>query len=72
MDAWSLPIPRMEPEAIKVRWHPYTSSFLFNTTRAHGSPPTDDALGNLQVLGPELMPPLDRKQRYYLKWTKRA
>ena len=38
MDTGSLPMQRMEPEAIKVRWHPYTSSLLFNTTHAHGVP----------------------------------
>ena len=38
MDTGSPPIQRMEPEAVKVRWHPYMMSLLFNTTHAHGVP----------------------------------
>ena len=70
MDTGSLPIQRMEPEAVKVRWHPYTLSLLFNTTHAHGVPkqmmPWETTL-----LGQELIHPLGRKQLFCLK-NKRA
>lgn len=62
MDTGSLPIQRMEPEAIKVRWPRYMSSLLFNTSPCTRSPRTDDALENLPFLGPQLMPPLGRKK----------